>query len=200
MSICIGFDSHAFSAGGRLVLGGGRDRAPAWAGGSFRRRRPHHAVIDALLGAGGMGDIGNVFSDEDARGGSDSIDLLRTVVDALPAESSISTQRLIAAARFRLSGPDRADHRLAATSAPVNVKAKSNEGMGDRSRRRVACTAVALRSSSKVGTRPSEPMADSLASVRRPGSLSDAPSRPRVPAQGGHPGTVRPDLAGRRSV
>ena len=62
----IGFDSHAFSAGGTLMLGGvAFPGTPALAGHSDGDALVH-AVIDALLGACALGDIGSLFPDTDA--------------------------------------------------------------------------------------------------------------------------------------
>jgi 2-C-methyl-D-erythritol 2,4-cyclodiphosphate synthase len=88
--------------------------------------------MDALLGAAGRGDIGTHFPDsEDRWRGADSLDLLRTVVGIVGGRIDNIDVTVIAEA------PRLADHRgemerlLAdATSARVNVKATTNEGMG----------------------------------------------------------------------
>jgi 2-C-methyl-D-erythritol 2,4-cyclodiphosphate synthase len=81
----IGYDSHRFEAGRRLVLGGveieGAERGLA---GHSDADALTHAVIDALLGAAGLGDIGEHFPDTDERWrDADSIELLRTVREHL---------------------------------------------------------------------------------------------------------------------
>jgi 2-C-methyl-D-erythritol 2,4-cyclodiphosphate synthase len=83
----IGFDSHRLEAGRRLILGG-VELAGSEAGlaGHSDADVLTHAVIDALLGAAGLGDIGQHFPDTDERWrDADSIELLRAVRDKLRA-------------------------------------------------------------------------------------------------------------------
>ena len=81
MSVGIGYDSHRFGAGRPLVLGGVEVEHELGLEGHSDADVLTHAVIDALLGAGGLGDIGTLFPDDDERWrDADSIDLLRTVV------------------------------------------------------------------------------------------------------------------------
>jgi 2-C-methyl-D-erythritol 2,4-cyclodiphosphate synthase len=77
----IGFDSHRLEAGRRLVLGGVEiEESEAGLAGHSDADVLTHAVIDALLGAAGMGDIGQHFPDTDERWrDADSIELLRAV-------------------------------------------------------------------------------------------------------------------------
>jgi 2-C-methyl-D-erythritol 2,4-cyclodiphosphate synthase len=103
-------------------------------------------VIDALLGAGGGGDIGTMFPDDDERWqDADSIDLLRTVVGTI-AGPIVNVDATVICEEPRL-GPYKAEmeRTLAdATSARVSVKATSNEGMGWIGRGEgIACIAVA---------------------------------------------------------
>ncbi len=77
----VGYDSHRFVDGRRLVLGGVEIEHDVGLGGALRRRRVTHAVIDAVLGAAGLGDLGNHFPPSDERWrDADSLDLLRTVL------------------------------------------------------------------------------------------------------------------------
>ena len=81
MSVGIGYDSHRFAEGCRLVLGGVEIDHPRGLAGHSDADVLTHAVIDALLGAAGLGDIGTLFPDDEERWrDADSIDLLRTVV------------------------------------------------------------------------------------------------------------------------
>ena len=74
----IGIDAHAFAAGVPLVLGGVRFRSARGLAGHSDGDVVAHALIDALLGAAGLGDIGSLFpSDEPAWEGASSLDLLR---------------------------------------------------------------------------------------------------------------------------
>ena len=77
----IGYDSHRFEEGRRLVLGGVEvPDAPRGLAGHSDADALTHAVIDALLGAAGLGDIGLHFPDTDERWrDADSLDLLSQV-------------------------------------------------------------------------------------------------------------------------
>ena len=91
-----------------------------------------HAVIDALLGAAGLGDLGTHFPpDEERWRDADSLDLLRTVVGMLGGPvANVDATVICEAPRL---GPHRAEmeRNLAeALGAPVSVKATTNEGMG----------------------------------------------------------------------
>jgi 2-C-methyl-D-erythritol 2,4-cyclodiphosphate synthase len=77
----IGWDSHRLEAGRRLILGGVQIvKSEAGLAGHSDADVLTHAVIDALLGAAGLGDIGQHFPDTDERWrDADSLDLLRAV-------------------------------------------------------------------------------------------------------------------------
>lgn len=146
MSVGIGYDSHRFAAGRRLVLGGVEVDHPQGLAGHSDADVLTHAVIDALLGAAGEGDIGTLFPDDDERWrDADSIDLLRTVVGTVSGRIvNIDATLICEAPRI---GPWRAEmERVLAevTSARVGVKATTNEGMGWIGRGEgIACIAVA---------------------------------------------------------
>lgn len=148
----IGVDSHRFEAGRRLVLGGVDIEFEAGLAGHSDADVLAHAVIDALLGAAGLGDIGEHFPDTDERwAGADSIALLRAVV-ALAAERGLAVVHVDATVvmeRPRLA-PHKAAIRgslaaaLGVGAERVNVKASTGEGMGFVGRREgVAALAVA---------------------------------------------------------
>ena len=146
MSVGIGYDSHRFAEGRRLVLGGVEIEHDRGLAGHSDADVLTHAVIDALLGAAGMGDIGTLFPDEEAQWkDADSIDLLRTVVGAVPGRI-VNIDATLVCERPRLA-PHRAEMErilAEATSARVNVKATTNEGMGWVGRGEgIACMAVA---------------------------------------------------------
>jgi 2-C-methyl-D-erythritol 2,4-cyclodiphosphate synthase len=146
MSVGIGYDSHRFAEGRRLVLGGVEvDHARGLAGHSDADVLTH-AVIDALLGAAGQGDIGTLFPDDDeVWRDADSIDLLRTAVGTI-AGRIVNVDATLICEEPRI-GPLRAEMErilAEATSARVSVKATSNEGMGWVGRGEgIACMAVA---------------------------------------------------------
>jgi 2-C-methyl-D-erythritol 2,4-cyclodiphosphate synthase len=135
----IGYDSHRLAAGRRLILGGveiaGAERGPE---GHSDADALTHAVIDALLGAAGLGDIGLHFPDSDERWrDADSIALLREVV-ALVAGAGWAVGNVDATVICeapRLGGqrdPMRATLAAALGAAvdAVNVKFTTNERMG----------------------------------------------------------------------
>ncbi|HWO15211.1 MAG TPA: 2-C-methyl-D-erythritol 2,4-cyclodiphosphate synthase [Solirubrobacterales bacterium] len=142
----IGYDSHRFAEGRRLVLGGVEIPHDRGLAGHSDADVLTHAVIDALLGAAGMGDIGTLFPDDDERWrDADSIDLLRTAVGTVPGRI-VNVDATVVCEEPKLA-PHRAEmERLIAeaTSARVSVKATTNEGMGWIGRGEgIACIAVA---------------------------------------------------------
>lgn len=146
MSVGIGYDSHRFAEGRRLVLGGVEIEHPRGLAGHSDADVLTHAVIDALLGASGKGDIGTLFPDDEERWqGADSIDLLRTVVGTVSGRI-VNVDATLVCEEPRI-GPFRAEMErilAEATSARVSVKATTNEGMGWIGRGEgIACIAVA---------------------------------------------------------
>jgi 2-C-methyl-D-erythritol 2,4-cyclodiphosphate synthase len=135
----IGYDCHRLEEGRRLVVGGVElpDAERGLAGHSDADVLAH-AAIDALLGAAGLGDIGQHYPDSDERWrDADSIELLREVCGFL-AEHGWSVLHLDATVICETPklGPlrDKMRARLAdAIGIPtleVNVKFTTNEGMG----------------------------------------------------------------------
>ena len=142
----IGYDSHRFAEGRLLILGGVEIDYALGLTGHSDADVLTHAVIDAILGAGGGGDIGTMFPDDDERWrGASSIDLLRTVVGTI-AGPIVNVDATLICEQPRL-GPYRAEMERTiaeATSARVTVKATTNEGMGWIGRGEgIACIAVA---------------------------------------------------------
>ena len=136
--IGIGSDSHRFDPARPLILGGVQiPESPGLAGHSDADVLTH-AIIDALLGAAALGDIGHYFPPTDPQwAGADSQDLLRRTVallaqrgyrvgniDATVVAESPRLQPHLAAMRKRLAAS------LAVAPAAVNVKATGAEGMG----------------------------------------------------------------------
>ena len=134
----IGWDSHRLVEGRRLILGGVTIPSERGLAGHSDADVLAHAVIDALLGAAGLGDIGEHFPDTDERwAGADSLALLRTVV-GLVAERGfavVNVDATVLMERPRLA-PHRDDIRATLAVAleidprHVNVKASTGEGMG----------------------------------------------------------------------
>jgi 2-C-methyl-D-erythritol 2,4-cyclodiphosphate synthase len=134
----VGWDSHRFEEGRRLVLGGVTLDFRLGLAGHSDADALTHAVIDALLGAAGLGDIGQHFPDTDERWrDADSIELLRTVrrmVDETGlAPVNVDATVLCEAPEL---GPYRERMRarlaeaLAVEPSAVNVKFTTAEGMG----------------------------------------------------------------------
>jgi 2-C-methyl-D-erythritol 2,4-cyclodiphosphate synthase len=145
--IGVGYDSHRFAQGRRLVLGGVEIPHDRGLTGHSDADVLTHAVIDALLGAAGAGDLGTLFPAEEERWrDADSMDMLRIAIGNL-AGRPLNVDATVICERPRLE-PHRAEmeRRLSeALSAPVNVKASTNEGMGAIGRGEgIACVAVAL--------------------------------------------------------
>jgi 2-C-methyl-D-erythritol 2,4-cyclodiphosphate synthase len=149
----IGWDSHRLESGRPLIVGGVRipDAERGLAGHSDADVLTH-AVIDALLGAAGLGDIGMHFPDTDERWrGADSIDLLRRA-RALLSEAGLSPVNVdatVVCEEPRLS-PYRDSMRASLASAvglpagAVNVKFTTAERMGSIGRGEgVAALAIA---------------------------------------------------------
>jgi 2-C-methyl-D-erythritol 2,4-cyclodiphosphate synthase len=148
-----GFDVHAFAAMGEeraLVLGGVRFDGERGLTGHSDADVVTHAVIDALLGAAGLGDIGTHFPDTDQRwAGADSLVLLEAAVAMLRAggwaPGNVDCTVVLEAPRL---APHRAGMEAALSDvvgAPVTVKAKRAEGLGALGRAEgVACWAVAV--------------------------------------------------------
>jgi 2-C-methyl-D-erythritol 2,4-cyclodiphosphate synthase len=146
----IGVDSHRFEAGRPLVLGGVDIPHEEGLAGHSDADVLTHAIIDALLGAAAMGDIGMHFPDTDERWrDANSLDLLRAVVDGL-AEHGYRIVNVDAT--VMLERPRLASHRDAIVSTleavlgagRVSVKATTGEGMGFVGRGEgAACQAIA---------------------------------------------------------
>jgi 2-C-methyl-D-erythritol 2,4-cyclodiphosphate synthase len=147
MRVGLGYDSHRLEAGERLVIGGVEIEHDKGLAGHSDADVLTHAVIDALLGSCGLGDLGGLFPPEDEQWrDADSMDLLRVVIGKLPGRP-VNVDATVICEEPRL-GPHRAEmERLLseAISAPVSVKASTNEGMGAIGRGEgIACMAVAL--------------------------------------------------------
>jgi 2-C-methyl-D-erythritol 2,4-cyclodiphosphate synthase len=146
MSVGIGYDSHRFAEGRPLILGGVEIEHERGLSGHSDADVLTHAVIDALLGAAGGGDIGTLFPDDEERWrDADSIDMLRTVVGTIGGRILNIDATLICEAPRLASHRAEMERILAeATSARVSVKATTNEGMGWIGRGEgIACMAVA---------------------------------------------------------
>jgi 2-C-methyl-D-erythritol 2,4-cyclodiphosphate synthase len=138
MRVGIGYDSHRFEQGRPLVLGGVQIPGHPGLAGHSDGDAIAHAVIDALLGAVGAGDVGSHFPPADDRWkNADSMDLLRRAVSILEGRNY---QIVNVDVTVICESPKIAPHagamreRLGAVLliGPdfVSVKGKTNEGMG----------------------------------------------------------------------
>jgi 2-C-methyl-D-erythritol 2,4-cyclodiphosphate synthase len=153
MRVGIGYDSHRFEAGRRLVLGGVEIPSDSGLAGHSDADAIAHAVTDAILGGAALGDIGTHFPPSDARWkDADSLDLLRRAVELVGAGNHqvVNVDVTVVCETPRI-GPHAAVMReriaMAIGIGPqhVSIKAKSNEGMGWIGRGEgIAAIAVAL--------------------------------------------------------
>jgi 2-C-methyl-D-erythritol 2,4-cyclodiphosphate synthase len=134
----IGFDSHRFAAGRRLVIGGVEIPHERGLEGHSDADVLAHAVTDALLGAAGMGDIGEHFPDTDARWrDADSMRLLASVVRSV---RDTGLEIVNVDCTVVMEAPKLSPHRhairgrlaaaLGLEATRVGVKASTGEGMG----------------------------------------------------------------------
>ena len=134
----VGYDSHRFTPGGPLILGGTRIPVEFSLAGHSDGDAVAHAVTDAVLGAAALGDIGEMFPDTDPDlRGANSMEMLRAAVGRVRAAGyAVVNADVVVIAETPRIGPYRDAMRaglaeaLGVTMADVNVKGKSNERMG----------------------------------------------------------------------
>src|SRR5882762_10084 len=138
MRVGIGYDSHKFADGRKLILGGVEIPHPQGLAGHSDADAVAHALTDALLGAAGLGDIGRMFPNDDPRWkDANSIQLLNQaflkVVEAgfqfVHADVTIIAEQPKLASHIDAMEAKVAEALLAG-AAHVSIKAKTNEGMG----------------------------------------------------------------------
>ncbi len=147
MRVGTGFDAHRFEEGRALVLGGVDIPYPAGLAGHSDADVVAHAVMDALLGACGGGDIGEMFPDSDpAYRGAGSIDLLRDVTEVVAARGYrvLNVDAVVVCEEPKISpyrGRMRANiaRALGIGEEAVSVKGTTTEGMGFTGRKEGIC-------------------------------------------------------------
>ena len=151
MRVGQGFDIHRFADDDRpLVLAGVHIAGERGLHGHSDADAIAHAVSDALLGAAGLGDIGEHFPDSDPQWkGADSMQILRQVVDKVrTAGWRVENVDVNVICERPKIAPHRAAMQanlVAAVGAPVSVKGRRAEGLGSIGRvEGIACMAVAL--------------------------------------------------------
>ena len=137
MRIGIGYDSHRLVEGRKLILGGVDIPFDRGLIGHSDADVLCHAIIDALLGAQGLGDIGNHFPDSDPRWkDASSIDLLAKIVAGIQQNGfAISWVDSVLILEKPKIAPyvQSMKENISNAGIPVeiiNIKAKTNEGMG----------------------------------------------------------------------
>lgn len=138
MTTGIGYDCHRFVPGRRLVLAGVEIPAEHGLLGHSDADVLTHAVIDAILGAGGLGDIGQHFPDTDERyRGADSLGLLAAALELVTGRGLhvVHVDATVILERPKLSAHREAMRAslagaLGLDPVHVNLKATRGEGMG----------------------------------------------------------------------
>lgn len=153
MRVGIGHDTHRLVEGRPLILGGLLIDHPRGLAGHSDADVVCHAVADALLGAAGMGDIGEHYPDDDTRWkGLDSTKLLAEVVDRIARSGwrVVNCDVVIHAQEPKL-GPHKPAIRakvaglLGVAPTELNIKAKTGEHVGPIGRgEAISCAAVVL--------------------------------------------------------
>jgi 2-C-methyl-D-erythritol 2,4-cyclodiphosphate synthase len=153
MRVGIGHDTHRLVEGRPLILGGVRVESPRGLAGHSDADVVLHAVTDALLGAAGLGDIGDAYPDTDpAYRGCDSAVFVRDTLDRLNHDGwrLVNVDVTIFAQAPKL-GPVKVEIRrrlaglLGLGVEAVNVKAKTGECVGAIGRgEAIGCQAIVL--------------------------------------------------------
>ncbi len=149
----IGYDIHRLVEGRRLLVGGVEIDHPKGLVGHSDADVVLHAVTDALLGAAGLPDIGDLFPDTDeAYKDADSRILLQDVMERVQAKGYVAGNLdVIVHAEAPKMSPYKRQMAESIASivglspGHVSVKAKTNEGMGPLGfSDAIACTAIAM--------------------------------------------------------
>ncbi len=147
LRVGLGYDSHRLVEGERLVIGGVEIEHDRGLVGHSDADVLTHAVIDALLGACSLGDLGELFPDDEEQWrDANSIDLLRIVIGRMPgAVTNVDATVICEQPKLAPYKAEISSLLAGVLSAPVSVKASTNEGMGAIGRGEgIACMAVAL--------------------------------------------------------
>ncbi|MFS8542365.1 MAG: 2-C-methyl-D-erythritol 2,4-cyclodiphosphate synthase [Limnochordales bacterium] len=138
MRVGFGYDVHRFAAGRPLVLGGVEIPAEEGLAGHSDADVLLHAIMDALLGAAGLGDIGRLFPDTDpAYAGASSLGLLEEVGRRVRAAGfrvgNVDATVVLERPRLAPHVPAMQVRIAAALDVPperINIKATTSEGLG----------------------------------------------------------------------
>lgn len=137
MRVGIGYDSHRLVPGRKLILGGVEIPHSMGLKGHSDADVLTHSIIDALLGASGRGDIGRMFPDTDPKWkDARSLDMLAGVVASIRGDGlDVGWIDCVVITEQPKISPHVEDIRQSLSTAGIppgviNVKAKTNEGMG----------------------------------------------------------------------
>jgi 2-C-methyl-D-erythritol 2,4-cyclodiphosphate synthase len=152
LKIGFGSDIHPLAPGRKLILGGLEIPFSQGLSGHSDGDALVHAVIDALLGAAGEGDIGRLFPPDAATAGASSLRLLKEAMDRLRVKgwAVLNVDAVVVAEEPKIAphveGMKKAlGPLLGVEEGGLSIKGKTNEGLGPVGEgRAIACWAVAL--------------------------------------------------------
>ena len=153
LRVGLGVDAHAFVEGVQLVIGGVAIEHPRGLAGHSDGDVIAHALIDALLGAAGLGDIGTLFPSGDERyRDASSLDLLRQAYEKVRGVgfALVNADCVLVGEEPRIAGLrdemcERLARALGVEKGRVTVRATTTDGLGFSGRREgLAAQAVAL--------------------------------------------------------
>jgi 2-C-methyl-D-erythritol 2,4-cyclodiphosphate synthase len=138
MRVGIGYDSHRFAKGRKLILAGVEIEHPVGLAGHSDADAVSHAITDAMLGAAALGDIGTHFPPSDNRWkDANSLDLLKRASELLTQNHfKVVNVDVVVICEAPKIGPHTAAmrtklaHVLGVPFSAVSIKGKTNEGMG----------------------------------------------------------------------
>ncbi|QWR77251.1 2-C-methyl-D-erythritol 2,4-cyclodiphosphate synthase [Candidatus Magnetomonas plexicatena] len=133
----IGYDSHKFVKGRKLIIGGVEIPFEYGLAGHSDADVLTHSIIDAIIGAAGLGDIGKLFPDTDPKWkDADSVAMLTTVIEKITAMGFVVgwIDSVVITEEPKLSphieSMKTAISKSGISCGCINIKAKTNEKMG----------------------------------------------------------------------
>ena len=137
MRVGFGFDAHPFDDSRRLVLGGVEIVGSPGLSGHSDADVLSHAIADALLGAGGLGDLGEHFPSDDRWKDASSLEILRSVAAMLEGDGTrvVNVDATVVAQRpplapYRQRVIAAVSDALAVDAHDLSIKVTSTDGLG----------------------------------------------------------------------